>query len=399
MKNTDDLIVELTKNCKTQEDFNDLFRSLKKRGLEAALSGELTEHLGYDKHSRSTARKGNSRNGYSKKTVTAAQGKLELEIPRDREGEFEPQLVERHQTRFDGIDEKITSLYARGLSVRDIQEELSDIYGDGVSATLISNVTNAVIDDVKAWQSRALEPLYPILYLDCLVVKVRQDKRVINKAIYLALGVDADGHKELLGMWMSQNEGAKFWLGVLTDLKNRGLENTFIVCVDGLSGFPEAIEAVYPKAQVQSCIVHKVRSSLKYVSWKQRKQVASDLRKIYAADTIEAAELALEDFANQWDDDFPSISQSWLKDWEQLTPFFAYPKDIRKAIYTTNAIESLNMSLRKVIKNKRVFPSDDSVFKLIYLAMRNISKKWTMPIHNWKPAMNQFMIRFDQSQD
>jgi len=399
MKNTDDLIVELTKNCKTQEDFNDLFRSLKKRGLEAALSGELTEHLGYDKHSRSTARKGNSRNGYSKKTVTTAQGKLELEIPRDREGEFEPQLVERHQTRFDGIDEKITSLYARGLSVRDIQEELSDIYGDGVSATLISNVTNAVIDDVKAWQSRALEPLYPILYLDCLVVKVRQDKRVINKAVYLALGVDADGHKELLGMWMSQNEGAKFWLGVLTDLKNRGLENTFIVCVDGLSGFPEAIEAVYPKAQVQSCIVHKVRSSLKYVSWKQRKQVASDLRKIYAADTIEAAELALEDFANQWDDDFPSISQSWLKDWEQLTPFFAYPKDIRKAIYTTNAIESLNMSLRKVIKNKRVFPSDDSVFKLIYLAMRNISKKWTMPIHNWKPAMNQFMIRFDQSQD
>jgi len=399
MKNTDDLILELTKNCKTQEDFNDLFRSLKKRGLEAALSGELTEHLGYDKHERNTVRKSNSRNGYSKKTVATAQGKLELEIPRDREGEFEPQLVERHQTRFDGIDEKITSLYARGLSVRDIQEELSDIYGDGVSATLISNVTNAVIDDVKAWQSRALEPLYPILYLDCLVVKVRQDKRVINKAVYLALGVDADGHKELLGMWMSQNEGAKFWLGVLTDLKNRGLENTFIVCVDGLSGFPEAIETVYPKAQVQSCIVHKVRSSLKYVSWKDRKKVASDLRKIYAADTIEAAELALEDFANQWDEDFPSISQSWLKDWEQLTPFFAYPKDIRKAIYTTNAIESLNMSLRKVIKNKRVFPSDDSVFKLIYLAMRNISKKWTMPIHNWKPAMNQFMIRFDQSKD
>jgi putative transposase len=399
MRNTDDLIVELTKNCKTQEDFNDLFRSLKKRGLEAALSGELTEHLGYERHERSTTRKNNSRNGYSKKTLTTAQGRLELEIPRDRDGEFEPQLVQRHQTRFDGIDEKITSLYARGLSVRDIQEELSDIYGDGVSATLISNVTNAVMDDVKAWQSRPLEPLYPILYLDCLVVKVRQDKHVINKAVYLALGVDADGHKELLGMWMSQNEGAKFWLGVLTDLKNRGLEDTYIVCVDGLSGFPEAIEAVYPRAQVQSCIVHKVRSSLKYVSWKDRKKLASDLRKIYASDTIEAAELALEEFAHKWDDDFPTISQSWKRDWEQLTPFFAYPKDIRKAIYTTNAIESLNMSLRKVIKNKRVFPSDDAVFKLIYLAVRNISKKWTMPIHNWKPAMNQFMIRFDQSQD
>jgi putative transposase len=399
MRNTDDLIVELTKNCKTQEDFNDLFRSLKKRGLEAALSGELTEHLGYERHERSTTRKNNSRNGYSKKTLTTAQGRLELEIPRDRDGEFEPQLVQRHQTRFDGIDEKITSLYARGLSVRDIQEELSDIYGDGVSATLISNVTNAVMDDVKAWQSRPLEPLYPILYLDCLVVKVRQDKHVINKAVYLALGVDADGHKELLGMWMSQNEGAKFWLGVLTDLKNRGLEDTYIVCVDGLSGFPEAIEAVYPRAQVQSCIVHKVRSSQKYVSWKDRKKLASDLRKIYASDTIEAAELALEEFAHKWDDDFPTISQSWKRDWEQLTPFFAYPKDIRKAIYTTNAIESLNMSLRKVIKNKRVFPSDDAVFKLIYLAVRNISKKWTMPIHNWKPAMNQFMIRFDQSQD
>lgn len=399
MEIPDDLVHELTKNCKTQEDFNDLFRALKKRGLEAALSGELTTHLGYDKHDRSVNRKPNSRNGYSKKTVTTSHGPLELDIPRDRESEFQPQLIERYQTRFDGIDEKIISLYARGLSTRDIQAELSELYGDAVSATLISNVTNAVIDDVKAWQSRPLESLYPIVYLDCLVVKVREDKRIINKAVFLALGIDIDGQKELLGMWLSQNEGAKFWLGVLTELKNRGLDQVYIFCVDGLSGFPEAIEVAYSHAKVQTCIVHKVRQSLKYVSWKQRKTVASDLRKIYSADTLDEAELALNTFSKKWDEAFPAISQSWRRDWERVIPFFDYPKDIRKAIYTTNAIESMNMTLRKVIKNKRVFPSDDAVFKLLYLAINNISKKWTMPIHNWKDAMNRFMIEFDRSKD
>jgi len=398
MEISDKLIHELTKDCKTQEDFTDLFRALKKRGLEAALSGELTDHLGFEKHSRSSTRKPNSRNGYSKKTVRSSHGPLDLDIPRDRLGEFEPQIIQRHQTSFDGIDEKIISLYARGLSVRDIQEELSDLYGDAVSPTLISNVTNSVIDDVKAWQARPLEALYPIMYLDCLVVKVREDKRIVNKSVYIALGVDTDGQKELLGLWISQNEGAKFWLGVLTDLKNRGLDQVFIFCVDGLSGFPEAIEAVYPKAKIQSCIVHKVRQSLKYVSWKDRKIVAADLRKVYGADTLEEAELALESFSEKWDEKFPLIAQSWRRDWERLIPFFAYPKDIRKAIYTTNAIESLNMTLRKVVKNKRIFPSDDSVFKLLYLAIQNISKKWTMPIHNWKSAMNRFMIEFaDQS--
>lgn len=399
MEISDDLVHELTKNCKTQEDFTDLFRALKKRGLEAALSGELTTHLGYDKHDRSANRRTNSRNGYSKKTVMTSHGALDLNIPRDRAGDFEPQIIERHQTRFDGIDDKITALYARGLSVRDIQEELSELYGDAVSPALISNVTNAVIDDVKAWQSRPLESLYPIVYLDCLVVKVREDKRIINKAVFLALGVDIDGQKELLGMWLSQNEGAKFWLGVLTELKNRGLEQVYIFCVDGLSGFPEAIEVAYPHARVQTCIVHKVRQSLKYVSWKQRKTVASDLRKIYSADTLDEAELALNAFSEKWDESFPAISQSWRRDWERVIPFFDYPKDIRKAIYTTNAIESMNMMLRKVIKNKRVFPSDDSVFKLLYLAINNISKKWTMPIHNWKDAMNRFTIEFDQSKD
>lgn len=343
MELREDLVHELTKDCKTQEDFNDLFRALKKRGLEAALAGELTCHLGYDKNQRSSIRKSNSRNGYSKKEVTTAQGPLELQIPRDREGEFEPQLIERYQTRFDGIDDKITALYARGMSVRDIQAELSELYGDAVSTTLISYVTNAVIDDVQAWQSRPLEALYPLVYLDCLVVKVREDKRIINKAVYLALGVDSDGQKELLGMWISQNEGAKFWLNVLTELKNRGLQNVFIFCVDGLTGFPDAIESVYPKAKVQLCIVHKIRQSLKYVSWKERKQVAADLKKIYSASIYDEAELALTSFSERWDAKYPSISQSWRRDWERLAPFFDYPSDIRKAIYTTNAIESLNM--------------------------------------------------------
>ena len=390
------LIDELTKDCKTQDDFNELFKAMKKRGLEAALRGELTDHLGYGKHERAVTRKANTRNGYSKKSVVTGQGPLELAIPRDRQGGFEPQLVARYQTRFDGIDDKILSLYGRGLSVRDIQAELSEIYGDGVSASLISQVTDAVIDDVRAWQSRPLDVLYPIVYLDCLVVKVREDKRVINKSIYLALGVNTDGHKVLLGMWIAQSEGAKFWLNVLTELKNRGVAQVFIFCVDGLTGFPDAIESVYPQAKVQCCIVHKVRNSLKYVSWKDRKAVAKDLKAIYGSGTVVEAEYALSSFSERWDGKYPSISMSWRRDWERLTPFFDYPADIRKVIYTTNAIESLNMCLRKVIKNKRVFPTDDAVFKSLYLAIKNISKRWTMPIRAWKPAMNRFMIEFDQ---
>lgn len=396
MSNLDQLVEELVKECKTEEDFKKFFKSLKQRGLEAALSGELTEHLGYEKHVRGIERKANSRNGFSKKTIQVNEGELELSIPRDRSGSFEPQLIPKYQTRFDGIDEKIISLYARGLSTRDIQQELENMYGTAVSATLISNVTDAVLADVRAWQSRPLDRCYPIIYLDCIVVKVRSDKGIINKAIYLALGVNIEGQKELLGMWISQNEGAKFWLNVLTDLKNRGVEDIFIACVDGLTGFPEAIESVYPQAKVQLCIVHKIRQSLAYVSWKDRKLLIEDLKAIYSASTVLAAEIALNAFAVKWDNQYPSISASWRRDWERLIPFFDYPADIRKAIYTTNAIESLNMTLRKVIKNKRVFPSDEAVFKLLYLAIERISRKWTMPIHNWKPAMNRFMIEFSE---
>lgn len=388
------LAQEIAKGCKTQADFNEFFKQLKRRGLEAALAGELTTHLGYDKHQRSDEPKNNTRNGYSSKTIQTAQGDLTLAIPRDRDSSFEPQIVEKHQLRFDGIDEKIISFYARGLSTRDIQSELAEIYGTTISPTLISNVTDAVLADVRAWQNRALDNLYPVIYLDCLVVKVKSEKGIINKAVYLALGINIEGQKELLGMWIRQNEGAKFWLNVLTELKNRGLQDILIACVDGLTGFPEAIEAVYPRAKVQLCIVHKIRQSLTYVNWKDRKSLAVDLKTIYGAKTAAEAESMLEEFALKWDSKYPTISASWRRDWERIIPFFDYPADIRKAIYTTNAIESLNMTLRKVIKNKRVFPSDESVFKMLYLAIERISKKWTMPIHNWKSAMNRFMIEF-----
>jgi putative transposase len=329
--------------------------------LEAALSGELDEHLGYGAGER--ANTDNARNGYATKQLQTPSGKFELEVPRDRDASFEPTLIKKRQTRFAGLDKKIISMYARGLSLQDIQGQLEALYEVDVSSSFISAVTASVLEDVIAWQNRPLDRLYPIVYLDCLVVKVREDNRIMNKAVYLALGVNSEGHKELLGLWISQNEGAKFWLNVLTELKNRGLEDIFITCVDGLTGFPEAIEAVYPKTQVQLCMVHMVRHSVKYVSWKDRKKLCADLRQIYTASTEAEAKQALIAFGEKWDKQYPTISKSWLNHWDRISPFFAYPKDIRKAIYTTNAIESLNMTLRKVIKNKRVLPSDESVFK------------------------------------
>jgi transposase-like protein len=391
--NIDQLAKDLASGCRTKEEFfskDGLLNSLISKTLQACLDAELTDHLGYEKHEQSIG--SNSRNGYSKKKIQSSNGVHEISIPRDRAGDFEPILVPKHSRRFEEFDDKILSMYARGQSVSDIKAQLDEMYGIDVSTSLISTVTDAVISEVKAWQSRPLERIYPIVYLDCIVVKVREDKRIINKAVYLALAVNTEGQKELLGMWMSQNEGAKFWLNVLTELKNRGLEDILIACVDGLKGFPEAIEAVYPNTKVQLCIVHMVRNSMKYVSWKDRKLLAADLRKIYSAPTVDDAETALACFGDKWDDKYPSISKSWLNHWGNITPFFDYPADIRRAIYTTNAIESLNMTLRKVIKNKRVFPSDNSVFKVLFLAIGNISKKWTMPIHNWKAAMNRFTI-------
>ena len=393
------LLDELLKNYEKPEDMlgkEGIFKSLQKALLERILNAELTNELGYEKHASAGNNSGNSRNGYSEKTLKGEHGNLTIEVPRDRNGDFEPKIIPKNHTRFDGFDEKIISLYGRGMTTRDIQAQLKDLYGVEVSAGLISTVTAEVMEEVKGWQTRPLDKIYPIVYLDALVIKVKEDKRVVNKAFYLALGVNIEGEKDLLGIWISQNEGAKFWLNVLNEIKNRGAEDILIACVDGLTGFPEAIEAIYPKTEVQLCIVHQIRNSLRFVSWKNKKTVAQDLRLIYSAKTIDEAELALTSFSEKWDDQYPAISKSWLDKWEKLTPFFAYPQEIRKVIYTTNAVESLNMSLRKVIKHKRVFPNDDAALKQLYLALKNISKKWTMPIKNWKDAMNCFMIIFEE---
>jgi putative transposase len=322
-------------------------------------------------------------------------GKLPIAIPRDRHGNFEPQLIPKHQTRWAGFDDKILSLYARGMTVREIQAHLEEMYGAEVSPTLISTVTEAVMEEVKAWQARPLDALYPIVYLDCIHVKVRDNGAVRVKAVYLVLGINLAGEKELLGIWIAQTEGAKFWLQVVTELKNRGVTDIFIACVDGLKGFPEAIEAVYPRTAVQLCLVHLVRYSLHYVSWKLRKEVAADLKRIYQSATVEEAQIRLTEFEHQWDAAYPPIGQSWRRNWERIVPFFDYPPEIRKVIYTTNAIESLNMSLRKITKNRASFPSDEALTKLFYLAIRNIAKKWTMPIRDWKAALTRFTIQFD----
>lgn len=394
---SNELIDQLLQDCHSSEDLlgeSGLLKQLTQKLAERALEAEMAIHLGYAKHDPSGNNSGNSRNGVSTKTVRSQQGELSLNIPRDRNATFEPQLISKGERTLKGFDDRIISLYARGLTTRDIQAHFNEVYGVEVSATFISQVTNAVMDEVKSWQMRPLDTLYPIVYLDCIVVKSQDSGVVSNKSVYLALGINLQGEKELLGMWIAKNEGAKFWLSVMTDLKNRGLQDIFIACCDGLKGFPEAIEAVYPQTQVQLCIVHQVRHSLRYVSWKERKAVAADLRSIYNAVNLEAAEDALESFAAQWDSRYPTISQSWRNNWSRLIVIFDFPPEIRKAIYTTNAIESLNASLRKVTKSRRVFPTDESVLKLLYLALYNISAKWTMPIRNWKPAMTQFMLMY-----
>lgn len=374
---------------------NGLLKQLTKGLLERALQAELTDHLGHEKHAPVAPKGGNARNGKSSKTIKGEFGQMPIEVPRDRDATFEPVILPKGQTRFTGFDDKIISLYSRGMTTREIQGHLEDIYGVDVSPTLISSVTDAVAEEVKIWQNRPLDALYPIVYMDAVRVKVRDNGHVSNKAVYLALGVTTDGIKEVLGMWVAENEGAKFWLQVVTELKNRGVEDIFIACVDGLKGFPEAIETVFPRTQVQLCIVHMVRHSLQYVSWKQRKEVAADLKTIYQAPTAEQAEMNLAEFEAKWDKTHPSIGQSWRRNWERITPFFAYPAEIRKVIYTTNAIESLNMSLRKVTKNRGSFPNDAAMFKLLYLALNNIAKKWTLPIRDWKAALNRFSILFD----
>ena len=395
---TPELLDELLKDYQKPEDLlgqDGLLQKLTKALLERALNGELTHHLGYSKHDVAGDNSGNSRNGTTPKTLRGKRGQVQIDVPRDRNSDFEPQLVKKNQTRFDGLDDKIISLYSRGMTQREIQGHLEEIYGVEVSPSLISTVTDAVLDEVRAWQTRPLDAIYPILYLDALQVKVKSQGRVTNKAIYLAFGVNLQGLKEVLGMWASDAEGAKFWMQVVTELKNRGVQDIFIACVDGLKGFPEAIEAVFPQTQVQLCVVHLVRHSLSYVSHKDRKEVADDLKGIYQAATLEEAEHRLNEFEQKWATNYPVIARSWRANWARIVPMFGYPSEIRRAVYTTNTIESLNMTLRKVTKNRSLFPSDEAVFKLMYLALRNISRRWTMPIRDWSGAMNQFAILFE----
>ena len=384
---------EAAKTLKTEQDLNNFSQMLTKITVEAALNAELDEHLGYSKHRKSST--SNNRNGTSTKTIITDDGQFELETPRDREGTFEPQLVKKQQTRFTSMDDKVLSLYAKGMTTREIVATFKELYGADVSASLISRITDSVIEQVIEWQSRPLDSVYPIVYLDCIVLKIRQDKRVINKAVYLALGVNMEGQKELLGMWMSENEGAKFWLNVLTELQNRGVKDILIACIDGLKGFPDAINTVYPEAQIQLCIVHMIRNSVKYVPWKDYKVLTADLKGIYRAVTEDEALRALDEFSGKWDEKYPQISRSWRAHWHNLNTLFSYPEDIRKAIYTTNAIESLNSVIRKTIKNCKEFPTDDSGKKVVYLAIMDASKKCTMPIRNWKTALNRFMITFE----
>ena len=393
----DQLLDQMLKG-KTPEEIlgkDGVLKGLTKRLVERALEGEMTSHLGYEKHAAEGRGTGNSRNGATPKNVLTGSGELEIEVPRDRNGEFDPQLVKKGQRRLPGFDDKVIALYARGLTTREIQGHLMDLYDVEVSPTLISNVTDAVLEDVRAWQSRPLDAVYPILYLDAIHLKLRTSGAVQNQAVYVALGINLEGQKDLLGLWVGESEGAKFWLNVLTELRNRGVRDILIACVDGLKGFPEAIENLYPQTQVQLCIVHMVRNSLRYVSWKERKAIALALKTIYAAPTAEAAEQALEAFAQRWDRRFPSISKSWRENWQRVIPFFAYPPEIRKVIYTTNAIESINATLRKVTRKRGSFPNPDSVRKVLYLAIQKASEHWARPIRDWVAALNHFTLMFE----
>lgn len=382
------------KNPKELLEEGGLLKQLTKQLVQKCLEAEMDTHLGYEKNERAGKGSENRRNGYSKKTLKSEQGEINLGIPRDRAGEFEPQIVSKHQTRLAGLDSKVIALYARGMTVRDIQAQLEEMYGVEISPGLISNVTNSVMEDVKAWQNRPLDAVYPIVWFDALQVKIRHEQRVVNKAIYLALAVTTEGKKEILGIWISPNEGAKFWLSVFTELKNRGLQDILIACVDGLIGLDEALLAAFPHVMIQTCIVHMVRNSTKYVSYKERKILCADLKTIYQAPDEKQALLALDQFTKKWDTKYPMIAKSWKKNWDKIIPMFLFPDEIRRSIYTTNAIESVNMTLRKASRNHRIFPDDESAIKVMYLAAQNISKKWTMPIRNWGVAFNWFAIEF-----
>ena len=388
-----ELLDQLVKEPMTQGDLEVMFRSLKKAVIERAMSAELNQHLGYEHGETKPEGQSNQRNGSSGKTVLTDEGPVQIDVPRDRHGSYEPMIIGKHERRFTGFDQKIIAMYARGMTVREIQSYLSEMYATEVSPDFISKVTDEVIAEVTAWQSRPLEPLYPVVFFDALRVKIRDEALVRNKAVYLALGVLPDGSRDVLGIWIEQTEGAKFWLKVFNDLKTRGVQDILIAVVDGLKGLSEAIETAFPKTTVQTCIVHLIRNSLTYTGWKDRKKVSAALRPIYTAATEKAAHQGLEQFAaSEWGVKYPTIVKSWRQAWECVIPFFAFPPAVRRVIYTTNAIESLNMQLRKIIKTRGHFPSDEAATKLLWLALRNILAGKVASMREWKDAMNQFAI-------
>ena len=391
----EELLTELAAECQSPDEFLELLQDLKKTLVEKALSAEMDEHLGYTKHDPAGRGSGNSRNGTSTKKIQGELGESEITTPRDRNGSFDPQLIRKHQRRMPGFDSKIIALYAKGMTTRDIAQTLEELYEVDVSHDLVSRVTEGIQEEVTAWQQRPLSKVYPVLFMDGIVVSVRVDGQVVKHTIYLALAINMSGKKELLGLWIAETEGAKFWLNVLNDLKNRGVEDVLITCIDGLKGFPEAINSAFPHAQVQLCIVHLVRNSLSFVSYKDRKPLAKDLRKIYQAPTLDTAEQALNQVKETWDSKYPMIFKSWSHHWTNIITMFEYPLEIRKAIYTTNAIESVNSVIRKAIRNRKIFPSKRSAIKIVYLAIAEAQKKWTMPIHHWSQALQQFAIRFE----
>ena len=395
---TKEVLQELLKDYKGPEDLtgeNGLLKQLTKALVESAMGAELSGHLGYEKNETGEKSTVNRRNGSSSKTVRSDQGPLELEVPRDRDATFEPRIVGKHQREFAGFSDKILSMYARGMTNREITGHLKEIYGTEVSPQFITTVTDGVVESLEEWRNRELESVYPIVFFDAIVVKVRETGHVAKRSIYMALAINLEGKKELLGLWLGESEGAKYWLGIMTELKNRGVQDILIAAVDGLTGFPDAIHTVYPATDVQLCIVHVVRSSLKFVPYKDRKTVAAGLKKIYTAATEETALVALQEFCSVWDEKYPMIGKSWKSRWSEISPFLEYPAEIRKAIYTTNAIESLNYGVRKVTRNRAAFPTADAAMKLVFMALKNISKKWTMPIQNWSQALNHLAIKFE----
>ena len=390
-----ELVKELMVECKNTSDVQEMLKRLFAGTIEQMLEAEMEEFLGYEKHSIAGSNTGNSRNGYGRKTIKSDYGECEIAVPRDRNGQFQPQVIEKRQTRTDGIEQKIQAMYAKGMSQRDIEDTVRDIYGAEISQGMISRITDKIMPEVNEWQNRPLEKIYPVIYFDGIMFHSRKDNRIINKCVYSVLGINLEGQKEILGMWVAENESASFYASICADLKNRGVSDIFIACHDNLTGLSEAINSVFPKTHNQLCIIHQVRNSCKFVPYKDRKAVCADLKKIYGAVNLEDAEYALEEFREKWGRKYPNILRSWDRNWQELTAFFAYPPEIRKIIYTTNAVESYHRCVRKFTKTKVIFPTDDSIRKAIYLSVVQISKKWTMPVKDWGLAYQQFLIFFE----